>query len=223
MFVLSTYIRFSSIQCILKRQLWTSGKTFAFASEERAGSSPRYSINYRSLSSIFVSKLAWAIIADLRAVNLGTRVAEYQGCNCWGKQLIDGCSLELCVAKFSVASSGIATQKLIQLNCMTLSCWFYSKLSVYIYINIYFAETPPASPADQSPEVTVVDGTVNRTNEVFDCLLYIGNRIPSRTFRNLCHSVELTSPPPIQPTEVLGGGKGSPVGNVTDTISLTRE
>ena len=49
-------------------------------------------------------------IPDSRVVNLGTRAAEHQGCN-WGMRLIDGCSLELCVATFSVASSGIAPQK----------------------------------------------------------------------------------------------------------------
>ena len=38
---------------------------------------------------------------------LGTKTAERQGCN-WGMQMIDGCSLELCVATLPVASSGTA-------------------------------------------------------------------------------------------------------------------
>ena len=40
----------------------------------------------------------------------GTRAAEHQGCD-WGMQMIDGCSLELCAATLSVASSGIAPHK----------------------------------------------------------------------------------------------------------------
>ena len=42
---------------------------------------------------------------ELRTETFGTRAAEHQGCN-WGIQMIDGCSLGLCVAKFSVALPG---------------------------------------------------------------------------------------------------------------------
>ena len=48
--------------------------------------------------------------SSLRGSTLGTRAAEQKGCN-WDMQMIDGCSLELCVATLSVASSGIAPQK----------------------------------------------------------------------------------------------------------------
>ena len=48
--------------------------------------------------------------SSLRGSTLGTRAAEHKGCN-WGMQMIDGCSLELCVATLSVASSGIAPHK----------------------------------------------------------------------------------------------------------------
>ena len=34
---------------------------------------------------------------DLVIVNLGTRAADDQGCT-WDMQMIDGCSIELCVA-----------------------------------------------------------------------------------------------------------------------------
>ena len=50
-----------------------------------------------SLYMIVVSRLTWAFIPYFRVVNLGTRAAEHQGCN-WDMQIIDGCSLELCVA-----------------------------------------------------------------------------------------------------------------------------
>ena len=59
-------------------------------------------------------------LSFIRGSTLGTRAAEHKGCN-WGMQMIDGCSLELCVATLSVASSGIAPQKYTQFNCMTLS------------------------------------------------------------------------------------------------------
>ena len=49
-------------------------------------------------------------LSSLRGRTLGTRAADHKGCN-WGMQMIDGCSLELCVATLSVASSGIAPQK----------------------------------------------------------------------------------------------------------------
>ena len=48
--------------------------------------------------------------SSLRGSTLGTRAAEHKGCN-WDRQMIDGCSLELCVATLSVATSGIAPQK----------------------------------------------------------------------------------------------------------------
>ena len=48
--------------------------------------------------------------SSLRGSTLDTRAAEHKGCN-WGMQMIDGCSLELCLATLSVASSGIAPQK----------------------------------------------------------------------------------------------------------------
>ena len=48
--------------------------------------------------------------SSLRGSTLGTRAAEHKGCN-WGMQMIDGCSVELCVATLSVASSGIGPQK----------------------------------------------------------------------------------------------------------------
>ena len=48
--------------------------------------------------------------SSLRGSTLGTRESEHKGCN-WGMQMIDGCSLELCVATLSVASFGIAPQK----------------------------------------------------------------------------------------------------------------
>ena len=48
--------------------------------------------------------------SSLRGSTLSTRTAEHKGCN-WGMQMIDGCSLELCVATLSVASSGIAPHK----------------------------------------------------------------------------------------------------------------
>ena len=49
--------------------------------------------------------------SSLRGSTLGTRAAaEHKGCN-WGMQMIDDCSLELCVATLSVALSDIAPQK----------------------------------------------------------------------------------------------------------------
>ena len=43
-------------------------------------------------------------------VNKSWTRPESGDCN-WGMQMIDGCSLELCVATFSVVSSGIAPRK----------------------------------------------------------------------------------------------------------------
>ena len=42
-----------------------------------------------------------------QVVSLGTRAPEHN----WGEQVIDGCSLELCVATLSVASPGMAPQE----------------------------------------------------------------------------------------------------------------
>ena len=44
--------------------------------------------------------------SSLRGSTLGTRAAEHKGCN-WACKLTDGCSLELCSATSSVASTGI--------------------------------------------------------------------------------------------------------------------
>ena len=49
-------------------------------------------------------------VLDVWLVNLGTRASEHEGCN-WGMQMIDGCSLELCVATPSVPPSDIVLQK----------------------------------------------------------------------------------------------------------------
>ena len=45
-------------------------------------------------------KLTWAFIPNTRVINLGTREAKHENNN-WGMQMIDGCSLKLCVATFS--------------------------------------------------------------------------------------------------------------------------
>ena len=58
---------------------------------------PIYYIRLRSLHRAYSS---------LRRSTLGTRAAEHKGFN-WACKLIDGCSLELCLATPSVASSGI--------------------------------------------------------------------------------------------------------------------
>ena len=79
---------------VLVMRLWLySGKTFAF--------------------------LPWHLGSSFRIVNLDTRAVERQGCNL-GMQMMDGCSLELCVVALSLVSSGIAPQKLTWLNYMTL-------------------------------------------------------------------------------------------------------
>ena len=61
-------------------------------------------------NSIDDSRQTWSFIPDSRVVNLETRTVEHQGRN-WGMQMIDDCSLELCIATLSVASSGIAPRK----------------------------------------------------------------------------------------------------------------
>ena len=55
------------------------------------------------------------VCALLSARFCPARFCRVTGCN-WGMQLIDGCSLELCSATPSVASSGICHIKSIQLH-----------------------------------------------------------------------------------------------------------
>ena len=59
---------------------------------------------------VVFSRLTWAVIPDLRSVNFDTGAAEHQRSNkCI--QMIDGCSLKLCVATHSLASSRTSPQK----------------------------------------------------------------------------------------------------------------
>ena len=57
--------------------------------------------------------------SSFRGSTLGTRAAEYKGCN-WACKLIDGCSLALCSATVSVVSAGIC-------NCNCNCIYLYSK------------------------------------------------------------------------------------------------
>ena len=58
--------------------------------------------------------------SSIRGSTMGIRGAEHKGCN-WECKLIDGCSLELCLATPSVVSSGTCHGNKNQFNCMTLS------------------------------------------------------------------------------------------------------
>ena len=73
------------------------------------------SMVFESWCWVVVSRLTWAIISDLRVVNFGTRTAKHQSHN-WGIQIINGCSLKLCVAAHSVVSSSTAPQTKLNAN-----------------------------------------------------------------------------------------------------------
>ena len=57
--------------------------------------------------------------SSLRGSTLDTSAAEHKGCN-WACKLIDGCSLELCSATPSVASSDIC-----HMNAVNSIAWLY--------------------------------------------------------------------------------------------------
>ena len=95
-----------SILCILLRSGSVVVTAYDFESGH-PGSNPEWRSIYYEAS---ITAQGLPEPSSLRGSTLGTRAAEHKGCN-WGMQMIDGCSLELCVATLSVALSGIAPQK----------------------------------------------------------------------------------------------------------------